>query len=53
MDELILLKSKLAELIDDYEKEKDAHASGIMMSMAESIHGELWCKRILKDLRAL
>lgn len=44
---------KLSELIKKYEGELRAHKSGVMMSMNEMIHGEIWCVKILKDLREL
>ena len=40
-------------LIEKYENELKAYKSGEMMSMSEAIHGEMWCGRILIDLRQL
>ena len=44
---------KLDALIEKYENELKAHESGVMMSMAEAVHGEKWCEIILADLKQL
>jgi hypothetical protein len=43
----------IAELIKKYEDELASAESGEMQSMAEATYGEIWCKKILEDLRAL
>jgi hypothetical protein len=47
------IEHKVQELITRYEQELAEHEAGTLMSTGEMVHGTIWCKRILADLKTL
>jgi hypothetical protein len=53
-DDLYELKvRRINDLIQKYEEKLKEYKDGHLMSTNESLHGQIWCEDILKDLKEL